>query len=270
MARDISLSASSRHQTASDAVSNYHFPLTVEANYSLIVQDPGSTSNITVIPRYDVASKSYQDKVDRFRAGTADAGQVLDLGHLGLSRIGTTAPSDAQTPASRPESTMVHMRLGESGFGKVYHAWDVSTGRDKSSTLVAPLFLSRQKLRNLEDSLFRRCSPGKALDSSCGTVTAATVVRARDATKPRTKPSSASLVLAREPDGPQEDRLSEAPIREALDKALMDMASGPETCIGKGGATLSVKRPMAARGAPVLEALEHCRLGERTTTMTAA
>lgn len=32
-----------------------------------------------------------------------------------------------------------------------------------------------------------------------------------------------SLVLAPEPDGPQEDRPPEAPIREALDKALMDM-----------------------------------------------
>lgn len=32
-----------------------------------------------------------------------------------------------------------------------------------------------------------------------------------------------SLVLAPEPDGPQEDRPPEAPIREALVKALMDM-----------------------------------------------
>lgn len=126
-------------------VSAYHFALTFDADYYLIVQDLGSTCGTTVmydgmergrwrsfpwivggsdflqkvksivvkvsqflqfrlvVPRHDAASKSYRDKVDRFRAGTTDGEPVLDLGRLGpLSRVDTTDPSGAQTPASGP------------------------------------------------------------------------------------------------------------------------------------------------------------------------
>lgn len=118
-----------------------------------------------------------------------------------------------------------------------------------SPKTAVPLYAGQllQRLRNPEDSLFCRSSFGETLDSGCGTGTASTVVLARDATEPQTELNSESLVLAREPDGPQEDRPSEALIREALVNTLMDMASGPETCTGKGGTTLSVKRSMAAR-----------------------
>ena len=43
-----------------------------------------------VIPQQNVQSKSYRDKVDRFRAGTADPEHLLGLGHVGLlSRVRT-------------------------------------------------------------------------------------------------------------------------------------------------------------------------------------
>lgn len=154
------------------SVSAYHFALTFDADYHLIVQDLGSTCGTTVryddmergrwrgydwivggcdflqkvnsivvkvsqflqfrlvVPRHDVGSKSYRDKVDRFRAGTTDAEQVLDLGRVGpLSRVDTTAPSGARTPASGPgKPVTVYKELGAGGFGVVYHVWNVSTG----------------------------------------------------------------------------------------------------------------------------------------------
>lgn len=118
-----------------------------------------------------------------------------------------------------------------------------------SPETAVPLYAGQllQKLRNPEDSLFCRSSFGETLDSGCGTGAASTVVLAIDATEPRTELNSGSLVLALEPDEPQEDGPSEAPIREALVEAIMGMVSGPETYTGRGGKTLSVKRSMAAR-----------------------
>ena len=155
-------------------VSAYHFALTFDANYRLIVRDLGSSLGTTVIyddmergrwslfdwivggsdflqkvntivvkvtkflqfrlviPRHDVDSKSYRDRVDRFRAGTTDAEQVLDLGRLGpLSRVNTAVPSGARTPTSGPSRHVtVHKELGTGGFGVVYHVWNVSTGEE--------------------------------------------------------------------------------------------------------------------------------------------
>lgn len=85
-----------------------------------------------VIPRHDVGSKSYKGKVDRFRAGMADVGQLLDLGCIGpLSRVGTTVPSGAQTPASRPaRAVTVKKKIGEGAFRIVYRVWNVNTGEE--------------------------------------------------------------------------------------------------------------------------------------------
>ncbi|KAL8330771.1 hypothetical protein RB593_001642 [Gaeumannomyces tritici] len=84
------------------------------------------------IPRHDVDSKSYRDRVERFRAGVTDAEQVLDLGRLGpLSRVNTAAPSGARTPTSGPSRHVTaHKKLGTGGFGVVYHVWNVSTGEE--------------------------------------------------------------------------------------------------------------------------------------------
>ncbi|KAK3693310.1 checkpoint kinase [Podospora appendiculata] len=153
-------------------VSTYHFALTFDANYHLIVRDLGSKSGTAVIyddmergrcrnfdwivggsdflqkvtsivvklsddlqfrlvvPQHDINSKSYRDKVDRFRAGTTDTEQVLDLGRIGpLSQISTIGPSGAQTPASGTgKPVTVYKELGVGGFGVVSHIWDVSTG----------------------------------------------------------------------------------------------------------------------------------------------
>ncbi|KAL2176553.1 uncharacterized protein P884DRAFT_270398 [Thermothelomyces heterothallicus CBS 202.75] len=105
-------------------VSAYHFALTFDADYCLIGRDLGSTYGITVIydnmergriivkvskflqfrlvvPRHDIGSKSYRDK-------------LLDFDRVGpLSRVDTTAPSGARTPASGPgKPVTVSKKLG--------------------------------------------------------------------------------------------------------------------------------------------------------------
>ena len=83
-----------------------------------------------VIPQHNVQSKSYRDKVDRFRAGTADPDHLLDLGHVGLlSRVRTEVPSGVQTPVSQPDTAVtVRKKLGQGSFAVVYRVWNVSTG----------------------------------------------------------------------------------------------------------------------------------------------
>lgn len=154
------------------AVSSYHFALTFDDDYRLVVRDLGSTCGTAVIygptegdrwsnfdwivggsdflegmspiivkvsqfmqfrlviPRHNVQSKSYRDKVDRFRAGTADPDHLLDLGHVGLiSRVRTEVPSGVQTPVSRPDRAVtVNTKLGQGTFAVVYRVWNVSTG----------------------------------------------------------------------------------------------------------------------------------------------
>lgn len=162
------------HVLDGPGVSAYHFALTFDDNYRLIVRDLGSTCGTSVmyddmergrwrsfdwivggsgflqkvktivvkvtqflqfrlvIPRHDVDSKSYRERVDRFRAGATDAEQVLDLGRLGpLSRIITAAPSGARTPTTSPNRHVtVHKELGTGGFGVVNHVWTVNTGEE--------------------------------------------------------------------------------------------------------------------------------------------
>lgn len=155
-------------------VSDYHFALTFDDHYRLIVRDLDSTCGTSVmydkmergrwrsfdwivggsgflqkvntivvkvtqflqfqlvIPRHDIDSRSYRERVDRFRAGATDAEQVLDLGRLGpLSRIITVAPSGARTPITSPNRHVtVHKELGTGAFGVVYHVWTVNTGEE--------------------------------------------------------------------------------------------------------------------------------------------
>lgn len=154
------------------AVGFFHFALTFDDNYCLVVRDLGSKYGTTVIygrsergrwssfdwivsgsdflkevdpiivkvsqflqfrlviPRHNVQSKAYRDKVDRFRAGTADSEHLLDLGHVGLlSRVRTEAPSGVQTPSLRPaKDVTVRKKVGEGSFAVVYRVWNVSTG----------------------------------------------------------------------------------------------------------------------------------------------
>ena len=154
------------------AVGFYHFALTFDDDYRLIVRDVGSTCGTTVIygrtergrwskfdwivsgsdflkgvspiivrvsqliqfrlviPQHNVQSKSYRDKVDKFRAGTADPDHLLDLGHVGLlSRVRTEVPTGVQTPVSQPDTAVtVRKKLGQRSFAVVYRVWNVSTG----------------------------------------------------------------------------------------------------------------------------------------------
>ncbi len=154
------------------AVGFYHFALTFDDNYCLVVRDLGSTCGTTVlygprergrwakfdwivggsgflkgvspiivkvsqflqfrlvIPRHNVRSKSYRDKVDRFRGGTADTEHLLDLGDVGLlSRVRTEAPTGMQTPVSQPTAAVtLRKKIGQGSFAVVYRVWNVSTG----------------------------------------------------------------------------------------------------------------------------------------------
>ncbi|KAL9011296.1 MAG: hypothetical protein Q9173_003850 [Seirophora scorigena] len=153
-------------------VSFFHFALTFDANYRLVVRDLGSTCGTMVIydrlerarrshfdwivggsdflegvsriivniaksiqfqlvvPRHDIQSESYKAKVDRFRAGTADTEQLLDLGRVGLlSRVRTELPSGVQTPSGRAaKDVTVRKEIGHGTFAVVYRVWNVSTG----------------------------------------------------------------------------------------------------------------------------------------------
>lgn len=78
-----------------------------------------------VVPRHDISSDSYRAKVDRFRAGTADAEQLNDLSLIGLYRVKTIAPPSPPAPVS---TVTIKRPLGSGGFGEVFHVWNVSTG----------------------------------------------------------------------------------------------------------------------------------------------
>lgn len=154
------------------AVGYYHFALTFDDKYRLIVRDLGSTCGTAVIyghtergrwskfdwivggsdfldgvspiivkvsqflqfrliiPRHNVRSKSYRDKVDRFRAGMADSDHLLDLGHVDLlSRVRTEVPTGVQTPVVQSDTVVaVRKKLGQGSFAVVYRVWNVSTG----------------------------------------------------------------------------------------------------------------------------------------------
>ncbi|PVH70196.1 kinase-like protein [Cadophora sp. DSE1049] len=154
------------------AVGFYHFALTFDDDYRLVIRDLGSTCGTAVIyghtergrwskfdwivggsdflegvspiivkvsqlmqfrlviPRHNVQSKSYRDKVDIFRAGTADPDHLLDLDRVGLSsRVRTEVPTGVQTPASQPATAVtVRKKLGQGSFAVVYCVWNVSSG----------------------------------------------------------------------------------------------------------------------------------------------
>lgn len=153
----------------------YHFALTFDDNYHLVVRDLWSTSGTTVIygraergpwsnfcwivggsdfldgmgsmssiivkvheqlqfqlviPRHDIQSKLYREKVDRYRAGCADVKRILSLGNVGLSsQIRTTLPSGIFTSAKRPtKAVTLQKKIGEGAFASVYRVWVVDTG----------------------------------------------------------------------------------------------------------------------------------------------
>ncbi|KFY94134.1 hypothetical protein V500_03404 [Pseudogymnoascus sp. VKM F-4518 (FW-2643)] len=149
-------------------VSFYHFALTFDEHYRLVVRDLGSTCGTTVIygrkergpsnsqwivggsdfvegispiivkvsqlmqfrlviPRHNVHSKSYRDKVNIFRAGRDS--DLLDLNRVDLvSGALTRVPTGVQTPASQSATVTVRRKLGEGGFAVVYLVWNVSNG----------------------------------------------------------------------------------------------------------------------------------------------
>ncbi|UKZ72197.1 uncharacterized protein TrAtP1_013136 [Trichoderma atroviride] len=150
----------------------YHFALTFDDSYHLVVRDLWSTSGTTVIygraergpwsnfswivggsdfldgmssiivkvqnslqfqlviPRHDIQSKSYRDKVDRYRVGCADVQRILSLGNVGLSsQARTTFPSGIFTSAKRPtKAVTLQKKIGEGSFASVYRVWVVDTG----------------------------------------------------------------------------------------------------------------------------------------------
>ncbi|KAL8893840.1 MAG: hypothetical protein Q9192_004872 [Flavoplaca navasiana] len=83
-----------------------------------------------VVPRHDVESEAYRAKVDRFRAGTPNTDQLLDLGRVGLlSPVKTELPSGVQTPSSRAaKDVTMRKEIGHGTFAVVYRVWNVSTG----------------------------------------------------------------------------------------------------------------------------------------------
>jgi len=154
------------------AVGFYHFALTFDDDYRLVIRDLGSTCGTAVIyghtergrwskfdwivggsdflegvspiivkvsqlmqfrlviPPHNVQSKCYRDKVDIFRAGTADPDHLHDLDRVGLSsRVRTEVPTGVQTPASQSATAVtVRKKLGQGSFAVVYRVWNVSSG----------------------------------------------------------------------------------------------------------------------------------------------
>ncbi|KAI0391195.1 kinase-like domain-containing protein [Xylariaceae sp. FL0594] len=131
-------------------VSNYHLALTFNTDYRLIVRDLGSRQgNIVsmskrfdlfigeqlhfqlIVPKHDIGSKSFRDRVNRFWAGTTDAEQVLDLSRLGpLSPVETKPlPGTQPQPPDAVRNTILRKFVGEGAFAKVTHVWDFSTGK---------------------------------------------------------------------------------------------------------------------------------------------
>ena len=154
----------------------FHFALTFDNNYCLVVRDLRSTFGTTVIyqrtergrwsnfdwvvggsdflrgispiivkvsqflqfrliiPQHNIQSKSYRDKVDRFRAGTAEPEHLLGFDHVDLlSRVRTEGPSVAQTPCSKPaKDVTMRKKIGEGSFAVVYRVMNVSTGEQSA------------------------------------------------------------------------------------------------------------------------------------------
>jgi hypothetical protein len=83
-----------------------------------------------VVPQHNIHAKSYRDKVDMFRAGIANADDILDLDRVDLmTPVRTEVPTGVQTPASQPGTEVtIEKKLGQGSFAVVYRVWNVSTG----------------------------------------------------------------------------------------------------------------------------------------------
>lgn len=153
-------------------IGRYHFALTFDDDFHLVIRDLGSTNGTTVVygktergpwsdfswiiggsdflegvgsitvklsqtlqfriivPRHDIQSKSYRDKVGLYRAGSADVEHLFSLDNVGLlSQARTSLPSGIYTPAKRPgKPATIQKKSGEGSFASVYRVWTVNTG----------------------------------------------------------------------------------------------------------------------------------------------
>ncbi|KFZ01929.1 hypothetical protein V500_00558 [Pseudogymnoascus sp. VKM F-4518 (FW-2643)] len=115
---------------ALQGVSYYHFALTFDREYRLVVRDlGGSTRSLAGVTfSTELAPLSSRDKVGIFRAGRADS-DLPDLDRVGIvSAVGTEVLTGVQTPASQPATIMVAKKLGEGSFAVVYRMWNISSG----------------------------------------------------------------------------------------------------------------------------------------------
>lgn len=77
-----------------------------------------------VVPKHDITSSHYIDKVKQFLKGTADPVKMLTELKV-QSQGGTARQTGAHTPTNEP--IILKTKIGEGTFGVVSHLWDVST-----------------------------------------------------------------------------------------------------------------------------------------------
>ncbi len=93
----------------------------------IIIQMTPTLCFRVVVCGHHVASPLYADKVNRFRQATAPVEALLD--EVDLGRPPTEPPSGVHSPPGEGPITL-QKKLGEGGFGVVWHVWDVSTGEE--------------------------------------------------------------------------------------------------------------------------------------------
>ncbi|KAI0113737.1 hypothetical protein GGR51DRAFT_546936 [Nemania sp. FL0031] len=99
---------------------------------SIIIKPVEDVQFKIITNEYNIDSKAFQAKVDKFRAGTSNLEDTLeDLAF----RPPTQLPTGTHTPAEK--EVFLKRKIGEGGFAVVYHAWNVRTG--DVSALKEPL-----------------------------------------------------------------------------------------------------------------------------------
>ncbi len=83
------------------------------------------------IPRRDISSPEYRNKVDRFRQGTNASPEALLVRDLQIkSRVATAQPSNAATPLKERDMKILVSHLGQGNFATVSHYWNAETGKE--------------------------------------------------------------------------------------------------------------------------------------------